>query len=177
MVSTFEQFCESSREALKNDKGPEGRKKVQQHLEELLNSPEFIEAECGPNADAGIRTIFRDKETGFNVLVHVYESGKKGPPHDHGRSWAVYGQAAEWTDMTMWKRNDDGSKEGFADLEEVETFRLTPGKAGIFEVGDIHSIQFPDGARFVRITGTDLDSIPTNRFNLEAQSVNVGSRL
>ena len=59
----------------------------------------------------------------------------------------------------------------------METFRLTPGKAGIFEVGDIHSIQFPDGARFVRITGTDLDSIPTNRFNLEAQSVNVGSRL
>ena len=46
MVSTFEQFCESSREALRNDNGPEGRKKVQQHLEELLDSPEFIEAEC-----------------------------------------------------------------------------------------------------------------------------------
>ncbi|MBK17870.1 MAG: hypothetical protein CMM52_03395 [Rhodospirillaceae bacterium] len=177
MASAFDQFCEASREALSTHNGPEGRRLVQQHLETLLNDPDFVAAECGPDAEPGIRTIYRDKETGFNVLVHVYEGGKKGPPHDHGRSWAVYGQAAEWTDMTTWKRNDDGDDAGFADLEEVETFRLTPGKAGTFEIGDIHSIHFPDGARFVRVTGTDLDAIPTNRFNLEEKSVNVGSRL
>jgi hypothetical protein len=79
--------------------------------------------------------------------------------------------------MTLWSRKDDGSKEGFADLDEGETFRLTPGKAGKFEVGDIHSIHFPAGARFVRVTGTDLDAIPTNRFDLEKKAVNVGSRL
>ena len=139
--------------------------------------PEFVAAECGPNAEPGIRTLYRDKETGYNVLVHVYEGGKKGPPHDHGRSWAVYGQAAEWTDMTLWKRKDDGAKVGFADLDEAETFRLSPGKAGTFEIGDIHSIHFPDGARFVRVTGTDLDAIPTNRFNLAENTVNVGGRL
>ena len=108
MASAFDQFCEASREALSTHNGPEGRRLVQQHLETLLNDPDFVAAECGPDAEPGIRTIYRDKETGFNVLVHVYEGGKKGPPHDHGRSWAVYGQAAEWTDMTTWKRNDDG---------------------------------------------------------------------
>ncbi|NKB20704.1 MAG: hypothetical protein GKS01_09405 [Alphaproteobacteria bacterium] len=177
MVAAFDQFCRACSEALNSYKGPEGRQMIQQNLETLLNDPEFVAAECGPDAEPGIRTLYRDKETGYNVLVHVYEGGKKGPPHDHGRSWAVYGQAAEWTDMTLWNRKDDGAKEGFADLDEAETFRLTPGKAGTFEIGDIHSIHFPDGARFVRVTGTDLDAIPTNRFNLAEKSVNVGGRL
>ena len=59
----------------------------------LLGEAEFLAAECGPDAEPGIRTIYRDAETGFNVLVHIYEKGKTGPPHDHGTSWAVYGQA------------------------------------------------------------------------------------
>ena len=177
MTYSFEQFCTESRAALSADNGPAGHDKIVANLEKLLADPDFIAAECGKDAKPGIRTIHRDRETGFNVLVHIYEGGKKGPPHDHGRSWAVYGQAAEWTDMTLWTRKDDGSKEGFADLVEGKTFRLTPGKAGKFEVGDIHSIHFPDGAKFVRVTGTDLDAIPTNRFDPEKKAVNVGSRL
>ena len=177
MSYSFDQFCADCREALKADPGAGGHETVRRNLEKLLADRDFVAAECGPGAKPGIRTIYRDKETGFNVLVHVYEAGKKGPPHDHGRSWAVYGQAAEWTDMTLWIRKDDGSQDGFADLEEGKTFRLNPGDAGTFEVGQIHSIHFPDGARFVRVTGTDLDAIPTSRFDLEKQAVNVGSRL
>lgn len=177
MAYAFEQFCADIRAALAGDPGKGGRDKVVKLLEKLLADKAFVAAECGPDAKPGIRTIYRDKETGFNVLVHVYEKGKKGPPHDHGRSWAIYGQATGWTDMTIWRRKDDGSKDGFADVEPVRTFRLEPGMAGKFETGDIHSIHFPDGARFIRVTGTDLDAIPTNRFDPEKKLVNVGSRL
>ena len=177
MAYSFDQFCADCRDALKSDPGPDGHDKVRQNLENLLKDEAFLAAECGPDAQPGIRTVYKDKDTDFNVLVHNYEGGKKGPPHDHGRSWAVYGQAAEWTDMTLWNRKDDGSKEGFADLDEADTFRLNPGDAGKFEIGDIHSIHFPDGAKFVRVTGTDLDAIPTNRFDLGKKAVNVGSRL
>lgn len=177
MGYSFEQFCDDAREALKTDNGPKGHDKVRADLEKLLRDPDFVASECGPDAEPGIRTIYRDKDTGFNVLVHVYKEGKKGPPHDHGKSWAIYGQADEWTDMTVWKRKDDGSDEKRADLEEVKTFRLKPGDAGKFEVGDIHSIHFPDNAKFVRVTGTDLDAIPTNRFDLDKKEVAVGSRL
>tara|TARA_B100000242_G_C42970890_1_gene450479 strand:- start:267 stop:800 length:534 start_codon:yes stop_codon:yes gene_type:complete len=173
----IEEFCADTKQILQAEPGPTGREKVRRNLERLLKNPNFLAAECGPSAEPGIRTIYRDKDTGFNVLVHVYTEGKKGPPHDHGRSWAIYGQAAEWTDMTLWDRRDDGQKEGFADLEERETFRLEPEMAGMFDIGDIHSIHFPNGARFIRVTGTDLDTIPTNRFDLSKKSVNVGSRL
>ena len=150
---------------------------MRQNLENLLGDPDFLAAECGPDAKPGIRTIYKDDETDFNVLVHIYESGKTGPPHDHGRSWAVYGQAAEWTDMTVWKRLDEADENGKAKLAEEKSYRLEPGMAGTFEPGDIHSIHFPDGARFVRVTGTDLDAIPTYRFDPENETVAVGSRL
>ncbi len=43
-------------------------------------------------------------------MEHAYEGG----PHDHGASWAIYGQAVRYTDMTEWTRVDDGSKNCFA---------------------------------------------------------------
>ncbi len=36
--------------------------------------------------------------------------------------------------------------------------------AGIFDVGDLHSIDYPEGARFARVTGTDLDGLPVRIF-------------
>ena len=174
---TLEQFCADCRRALKEDAGPGGHEEIRRSLETLLADDDFLAAQCGPDTEAGIRTVYRDAEVGFNVLVHVYQSGKTSPPHDHGASWAIYGQAAEYTDMTRWKRLDDGSKEGHAELERGETFRLEPGMAGTFEVGDIHSIHFPDGARFVRVTGTDLNTIPTRRFDPDQNTVKFGGRL
>ena len=67
MIAAFDQFCQACSEALNTQKGPEGRQMVQQNLETLLSDPEFVAAECGPNAEPGIRTLYRDKETGYNT--------------------------------------------------------------------------------------------------------------
>ena len=163
MSYSFKEFCAGCRDTLKSNPGEAGREAVRINLENLLKDANFIAAECGPDAEPGIRTIYRDEETSYNVLVHIYAAGKTSPPHDHGTSWAVYGQASEYTDMTMWRLLDD-PKDGPAKLEQDNTVRLEPGMAGKFEPGDIHSIHFPDGAKFVRVTGTDLNAIPTRRF-------------
>ena len=41
-----------------------------------------------------------------------------------------------------------------AKLKPVKKYRLNPGQAGIYQDGAIHSIDYPDNARFVRVTGT-----------------------
>lgn len=174
MTYTVENFCADARAAIKSDPGPDGREKVRQCLERLLKEKDFIEKECNSDMNAGVRTIYRDPETDFNLLVHAYAQTRTSPPHDHGRSWAIYGQAVKWTEMTVWKRKDDGSKEGYADLEAETTYRLEPGMAAKFDPGVIHSIHFPEGAQFVRVTGTDLDTIPQKRFDLSAKKVVVG---
>ncbi len=177
MVYTLEEFYADARNALNEDSNSAGREAVRAKLEQLLSDEAFVAEYCGPDAQPGIQTIYRCPETGFNVLVHIYEKGKSGPPHDHGKSWAIYGQAVGRTVMTLWKRLDDGSDSGHANIEKDISFELDPGMAGKFEVGDIHSIEICDGSKFVRVTGTDLNTIDTAVFNPQTKTVAAGSRL
>ena len=63
------------------------------------------------------------------------------------------------------------AKVGDGRLDNVRTFRLDPGQAGLFDVGEIHSIQYAAGSKFVRITGVDM-SIETRRvYDLETGTV------
>ena len=36
------------------------------------------------------------------ILAHNYEGPKESAPHDHGPSWAIYGQARGETAMNDW---------------------------------------------------------------------------
>ncbi len=171
MAYELEQFCDDCRDALTADAGDGGREQIRANLEKLLSNEDFVAANCGPEAEAGVHTLYHDDELDFHVLAHIYEKGRVSAPHDHGPSWAIYGQAVHHTEMTIWRRKDDGSTEGKADLEVDRKFRLDPANAGVFHPGQIHSIDFPDGARFVRVTGTDLKQVRQNRFNLEEGTV------
>ena len=166
---SLDAFCTDCRKNV--TKGQAGRERVRQDVEKLLAQPEFVAEYFAADAEAGIKVLYTDEETGFQVLAHVYADGKQSPPHDHGHSWAIYGQAIGHTDMIVWRRVDDGTEGGNAALEVDKTYRLDPPTAGTFEPGEIHSIKFDDGARFLRVTGTDLKKIATRRFDLETKTV------
>ena len=104
MAYTLDEFCADCRDAIKTDPGEAGHEVIRLNLEKLLRDEAFIAANFGASAVAGIRTVYRDPETDFNVLMHVCDKGKTGPPHDHGTSWGAYGQAVLHTDMKLWNR-------------------------------------------------------------------------
>jgi hypothetical protein len=108
---------------------------------------------------------------GFQILAHINAKARVSPPHDHGASWAIYGQAVQHTDVTEWERIDDGSDPKHGELVAKATYRLDPGNAAIYQDGMIHSIDYPDRSRFVRVTGTNLDRIARNSFNLKSGEV------
>lgn len=175
MTYGLEQFCDDCCAAVKAGADDASRETIRRKLEKLLGNEAFVAAHCGPDAERGIHTLFHDAETDLHVLAHIYERGAKSPPHDHGPSWAVYGQARLHTDMIVWRRTDDGSVEGRAELEVAREYRLEPGMAGTFNPGDVHSIEFPDGARFVRVTGTDLNRVGQHMFDPDRKSVRISS--
>jgi len=164
MAYDLDAFCQDCRAALKSDTGPGGREAVRRKLEQLLAEKAFL-AEHVLAAPPGRHTLYEDPDLGFVVLAHINPMGGKSPPHDHGASWAVYGQATEYTDMTVYRRTE-GDGVGPAALEVERRYRLEPGHAGTYDIRDIHSIDYPDGARFVRVTGTDLERVPRLKFNL-----------
>ena len=166
MAYGLEDFCDDCRDILAPRDEKPNLDAVREKLEKLLSNEDFVDEVSGPAAPVGITTLYQDPELDFMVLAHNYEKGRTSPPHDHGKSWAVYGQALEYTDMTEYRRRDDGSEDGRADIEKTRTYRLEPGQAGTFAAHEIHSIHFPDGARFVRVTGTDLSQLPTLRYDM-----------
>jgi predicted metal-dependent enzyme (double-stranded beta helix superfamily) len=165
MAYDLQQFVADCRAVLSRDPGPNGREQVRTLLERLLSNPEFIRQYCGDEVDQGLHVLYEDPALGFQILAHINENPRSSPPHDHGASWAIYGQATQYTDMIEWERAD-GSDLGQASLKPAKTYRLMPGQAGLYQDGAIHSIAYPSKARFIRVTGTNLDRIHRLSFDL-----------
>jgi len=168
MTYTLDLFIKDAQAALHQTSGPAGREKVRVLLEKLLANPAFVDEAVGPAVPIGTRKLYEDKELGFVVLAHCNPKPHKSPPHDHGSSWAVYGQAVKHTDMSEYRRVDGGNGAGDAKLEQVKAYRLEPGRAGVYDVGAIHAIDYPEGSRFVRVTGRDLDYVQRLKFDTAA---------
>jgi hypothetical protein len=171
MTYGLDQFISDCRSVLSRDPGPKGREEVRKNLERLLANADFIREHAGEDAPRGLHVLYEDAGLGFQVLAHINDKARVSPPHDHGESWAIYGQATHYTDMIEWEREDNGADPVHAKLKPVKKYRLTPGHAGIYQDGKIHSIDYPDYARFIRVTGTNLDKIHRVRFDLKTGEV------
>ena len=171
MAYTLEDFCSDCHDALKEDPGAGGREKIRVQLEKLLANGDFVQSYLAAQG-SGKTPLYHDNETDVWVMAHGTDQGnRKGKPHCHGASWAVYGQAIGETNMTVWERTDDRSQDGHATVEDIHQFTLSPGKAALFDTGIIHSTAHPKPARWVRVTGTDLDTIERYAYDPERQQM------
>ena len=167
MAYSFDEFCSECRRTLAADPGPAGRQAIVGHLENLLANGDFIAEQLGPDQTPGRRIVYEDSELGFCIWFHNYDGTGGGPPHDHGASWAVYGQAVDHTEIKEFDRLDDASDADYAELKVAREYPMERGKAALFDVGAIHSINFTAGGRVIRVTGTNLNKIPKLRFDME----------
>jgi len=170
MSATLDRFAADCRSALQRNPGRAGLEEVRQLLEALLRDDAFVTEYC-LDVKPGLSVLYEDPELHFQVLAHVNEKARVSPPHDHGDSWAVYGQAVEHTDVTEWQRIDDGKDAEKAELKPLKTYRLTRGHAGIYDGDIIHSIDYPDKSCFVRVTGTNLDRIARKSYDLKTGAI------
>ena len=175
MSYTLEQFCTESRETMKQHPGDAGRELVRQKLEKLLANKDFIAEHCGPEKPKGTKLLYRDPDLDFNVLCHCFAGGSESPPHNHGNSWAIYGQAAGLTHVTLWKRKAYDQKTGHAEIEPEQKYDLPTGKAGLFNPGVVHSVDFTTGSRYIRVTGTDLNQLAQDVYDLDKKVVYHGN--
>ena len=118
------------------------------------------------------RELYRDPEFGFIQMGHVHKQGHGNKPHDHGPCWVVYGSFSGVTEITKYKRIDDGSEPGIARLEKERLDRLTPGVVVPYLPGDIHSTHAAEGPGVVfRFLSYDLEKIARNRYNPEKNTI------
>jgi len=157
-TTTLEQFAAECHTILKSEPGPSGRRKICMRLEALLKDPGFAAAivkESTPER----QVVYEDPELGFCVLAHNYKTAKDSTPHDHGPSWAIYGQAKGETEMTDFELVAKASPEKPGKAKPLRTYKLTPGQAYLYNEGDLHSPRRRGPTQLIRIEGMNMDRI------------------
>ena len=130
--------------------------------------PDFVATHLGPGADAERKVLYEDPDLHFCILAHVYQGAKSSSPHDHGPSWAIYGQAVGVTEMTDWRLVEKPANGQPGKVARVRTYKLTPGMAHLYGEGVLHSPRRETDTRLIRIEGIDLTKVKRDKFEIAA---------
>jgi hypothetical protein len=163
MSLSVEQFASRCREALLADPGPAGRAHVVELVREALKDPGFVAAAI-PEGTPERQVLYEDPELGFTVLAHAYVGAKGSKPHDHGPSWAIYGQAEGETVMTDFEclARPEGGRPGRA--KPVRDYVLKPGDAYLYEPGVLHAPRRDTSTKLIRIEGMNMERVKRDAY-------------
>ena len=124
-------------------------------VEDLLRAKEYIielaqKKELFPVSDVPRATVeekdrtfclYKEDDGRFAMYVNVIWPGVDTVPHDHGNSWAIVAAIEGQEKHEFYRRLDDGSADGHAEIEQAGEIIVEPGAAATMQVGGIHSIE------------------------------------
>jgi len=158
MAHTLQTFAAQCRKILLAENNPQGRSKVCAALQEALKDEGFV-AKNIPASTPERQILYEDPDLGFCILAHNYQGAKQSAPHDHGPSWAIYGQARGVTVMSDWQLLEPASAEKPGKVKKVREYKLTPGVAHVYNEGDLHSPSRAGPTRLIRLEGTNMEKV------------------
>ena len=158
MTHTLEQFAADCHRILTEHNDAQGHKEVCALLTEALKDEAFVATHLGDGVPER-KILYEDPALGFCILAHVYQGARESQPHDHGPSWAIYGQARGETMMSDWALVEPAAPGKPGKVRHVRTYALRPGMAHVYEVGDLHSPRRDGPTRLIRIEGTNMDKV------------------
>jgi hypothetical protein len=168
MGYTLSELAADIRRKLGADSGPDAKAAVCVLVARALKDEAFVATHLTERPAGGDprEVLYEDPELGFCICGHVYPNKAIGSPHDHGPSWAIYGQATGVTEMTEWKIVEEGENGGPTKVEPVETYVMNPGDVRLYDIGAVHSPKREAPVKLIRIEGCNLDHI--QRTNIKA---------
>ena len=143
-LPVFEKFIQDLRAAWAEVPDMEARmKKGQQLLEALVKDEGLRQASKSWPSTEGRKNLlfYEDPDYGFAINGVVRIPGRKGSIHDHAHAWTAYGLLDGTESLERFRRIDDRSKEGHAELELESVTQGTPGKVDLVPPFDIHAEQ------------------------------------
>jgi hypothetical protein len=158
MERTLQEFSAELHRILAADPGPEGRKKVCKVVQEMCVDKDFVGRYLTDDAPER-KILYEDPELDFCILGHVNHGAKGSKPHDHGPTWAIYGQAAGETIMSDWEMLSPPESGEPGKVKLVREYKLTLGTAYLYNEGDLHSPRRDDSTKLIRIEGRNVEKI------------------
>jgi hypothetical protein len=158
MEFTLDSFASECRRLLKADPGPAGRDKVRAVVQEVLKDEKFLGTYLNENTPDR-QVIYEDPELGFCICAHLNRDAREANPHDHGNSWAIYGQAFGETEMSDWEIIEPAAEGKPGKVRRAKVYVLKPGMAHIYNEGDVHSPKRITTTGLIRIEGKNTQKM------------------
>lgn len=151
-------------------------------LERLIRNPDVIPEPFrvpsgrGNRANHGSYLLYRENPggEGLSVSAVVWGPGDHAPAHDH-HTWGMIGVVQNTLTETRFRRLDDGSRPGFAQIERDRVGNYKPGEVSLLipDVDEIHQMDnVTDRPTLeIHVYGRDLQGLRRCRFHLETGQV------
>ena len=159
MSYTLSQLIEDCRTAVAEDSGVEGRRLMCSAVQKAVLDTEFVSEHLPSSEQQPRRVIYEDPDHGFCICAHVHHGANNSPPHDHGSTWAIYGQADGTTEMSDWDIVEVSPDGKSTKVKKGKSYALNPGDVHLYEVGDVHSPTRDGPTKLLRIEGADTTKL------------------
>lgn len=163
MSETLRSFAASTRAVLLEENNPAGREKVAALLRTALQDRAFVDSLFDDDAPER-KVVYEDPDIGFCILAHNYTTAKDSGPHDHGPSWAIYGQAAGETVMSDWQPAGQAEPGQPVPVKKVRDYTLTPGQAHVYNERDVHAPSRAGPTRLIRFEGQNMEKVTRGKY-------------
>ena len=158
MGFTLDTFASECRRILKADPSPAGRGRVRDLVQEVLKDEKFLATYLNESTPDR-QVIYEDPELGFCICAHLNRDAREANPHDHGSSWAIYGQAFGETEMSDWEIVEPAAEGKPGKVRRAKVYSLKPGMAHIYNEGDVHSPKREATTGLIRIEGKNTQKM------------------
>jgi predicted metal-dependent enzyme (double-stranded beta helix superfamily) len=119
-----------------------------------------------PGAGAATYRLHEEPDHTLAIFVVTWLPGDETPPHDHG-TWAVIAGLDGQETNHWWKRADDGSVPGFADVRRAGQERIDSGSIVAMPGSAIHSLHNDSDAVSItlHVYGMNVDYTDRHKYD------------
>lgn len=135
---------------------------------------EWLQSEhytCDTEQGFGVHLLHEEADHSLAIFAIAWLPGRGAPPHNHG-TWAVVAGVDGLETNTFWKRLDDGSRPGYANVVYNGEKTFGPGEVVAFLPHELHSVtnKTEEITVSLHIYGKHLNYTGRSQFNVEQKT-------
>ncbi len=141
--------------------------RVKEIIRPWIDNPEWLEEKymhCQTEED--VYPLYQNGADDILITVICWSKGDMGCVHDHN-TWAVIGVVQGQETHQIWRRTDDRSQEGYAEVEPTNRMTVCEGQIISLPVDGVHSVVNDsklDTTIAIHVYGGDLAVIGRNQY-------------
>jgi len=143
-------------------------------LAKLVRLPNCIPVAYTKRGAAAYGRYMLHRAPRFNISSVVWGPGDSAKAHNHD-TWGMIGVVANEIQETRFRRKDDGSKPGYAELEVTAVLKNRAGMVSCLvppddDIHEMNNLTQKDTVE-IHVYGKDLTDMPRLRFDVAARTV------